>query len=100
MNTAPDARFESTPDGHRLSGAIVQATATRLLAEGERALTSAASIRVDLADVTAIDSAGVAVLIAWAGAASRQGRSIAFVGASPATLAFVRAAGVETLLGL
>ena len=100
MSAPIAASLEGTPDGHRLSGALVQSTATRVLREGERAIGAGTLRQVDLAGMTAIDSAGVAVLISWVSAARSRGRSLTFVGWPAAVVTFVRAAGVESLLGL
>jgi phospholipid transport system transporter-binding protein len=100
MSGRVEAVLETTPEGHRLSGALVQATATRLLRDGERAIGAGILRQLDLAGVTAIDSAGVAVLITWVSAARSEGRPLTFVGWPGAVVTFVRAAGVESLLGL
>lgn len=66
----------SDRDTLALRGALTFATATRALADGERALTAGVQTRLDLGGLTHADSAGLACVLALAACASRAGRSL------------------------
>ena len=81
--------------------------ATRMTTETAAALVEAglASIRagdlgVDLADVTEVDSAGVAMLLAWQRAAAERGGTLALSNIPPALASLARLYGVDGLLGI
>lgn len=74
------------------------ARAARLL--GRRALAGAArnDLQFDCAQVTAADSAGLAVLLDWLAAAKHSGRSLRFAHLPEGLLALGRISEVEELL--
>jgi len=81
-----------------LAGAITVDTATRVLDSSRRAALPRSGI-VDLAAVESVDSAAVAVLLAWRRRAAREGVSLSFTSA-PANLdALAKLYGVEELVG-
>lgn len=91
---------ESAPDRYAALGALTFTTATRALAAGLTALTRAQgnSIEVDLGEVDAADSAGLAVLIEWAAWARRNGRSLRFTQVPDALRTIARISEIEELL--
>ena len=81
-----------------VQGPLTIATAAGLAEEGRRQF-SAASVVVDLAGVTEVDSAAVSLLLEWRRAALAAGRHIAFIHL-PANLKSLAALyGVSELLG-
>lgn len=57
-------------------------------------------IEIDLAGVSAADSAGLALLIEWYGWAARANKTIRFVSAPPPLRALAKISDMEELLGL
>lgn len=55
-------------------------------------------LQIDLAEVTRTDSAGLALLVEWLRAASRQGGRIEFLNLPPQMLALAEAANLEHVL--
>ncbi len=81
-----------------LAGAITVDTAARILDSSRHAPLPGSGI-VDLAAVDAVDSAAVAVLLAWRRRAAVEGIDLSFTGA-PANLgALANLYGVEELVG-
>ncbi|MFN9807627.1 MAG: lipid asymmetry maintenance protein MlaB [Betaproteobacteria bacterium] len=81
--------------------------ATRMTTETAAALVEAglASIRggdlgVDLSDVTEVDSAGVAMLVAWLREATARGGTLVLTHIPPALASLARLYGVDGLLGI
>jgi phospholipid transport system transporter-binding protein len=97
---AHQADFEFTGDaGHyRLGGAAGYGNARLLLEAGRRRLGSSARADVDLSGLTALDSAGLAVLITWLAEARGAGRELAYRDLPASLVATARVAGVESLL--
>jgi phospholipid transport system transporter-binding protein len=89
-----------SPDRFSVSGGLTFATARRALEAGEKhfAETDAKSIAVDCKDVTASDSAGLAVLLDWVAQARRAGRTIHFEHLPEQILAVAAISEVEDLL--
>jgi phospholipid transport system transporter-binding protein len=81
--------------------------ATRMTTETAAALVEAglAAIRsgdlaIDLADVTEVDSAGVAMLLAWQREAHARGGALSLSNLPPALASLARLYGVDGLLGI
>lgn len=83
MSRAPVAAYELAPAGapgcYRLSGCFGFATAAAALARGEREFAAHSQVELDLAGVTATDSAGLAVLLAWVDGARKRGHRLRYV---------------------
>lgn len=91
---------ESAVDRYIVRGALTFATARKALEIGLRALASArgASIEVDCGDVSASDSAGLAVLIEWLAWARRSGRDLRLSNVPEALCAIARMCEIDGLL--
>jgi phospholipid transport system transporter-binding protein len=93
-------------DGNRLvvSGPVTLATAAQVLEEGRRYLTEGRrrqdeGVRVvDLAEVTEMDSALLAVLLAWQREATGRERALEFANAPASLSTIARLYGVQGLL--
>ena len=95
------AQLEMADDGRLLlRGELSMDTVPELLKQGHVQSGGDAEIRVDLQGVERADSAGVALLIEWQRAASRQQRSISFQNIPSQMLAIARLSGVDELLAL
>ncbi len=79
-NPTPEAAsFEILTDGRaRILGALEFDTVTALLTAGSTAIEHGRASTIDLAGVTASDSAGLALLIEWLSVAQGAGRSLRF----------------------
>jgi phospholipid transport system transporter-binding protein len=91
---------ESGPDRYGVRGPLTFATARRALDAGLGALAAArgASIEMDCGEVSASDSAGLAVLIEWLAWARRNGRELHFANVPEAICAVARICEIEGLL--
>jgi phospholipid transport system transporter-binding protein len=85
---------------YRLGGTAGYANARRMLEDGRRRFGKDAHVQVDLGGLTALDSAGLAVLITWLGEARAEGRSLTYRDLPSALVATARVAGVESLVGV
>ncbi len=96
------ARFEARGSGaFTVTGEISFSTAPVLWSQSrEMFATAADAVEVDLAQVERADSAGLALLVAWANQARGGGRSIRFLNPSDQLMALARANKVSNLLGL
>jgi phospholipid transport system transporter-binding protein len=81
-----------------LSGDVGFADAARLLAEGDAAFRGLAQVEVDLARVTRVDSAGLALLLEWSLAAQDAGRALAYRNVPPAIASLAGISDVAPLL--
>ena len=92
--------IEAGGDGSvRLAGDLTFATANRLFREFERELSGGEAIDlIDLAGVTTVDSAGLALLLEWQ--ARRRGRELAMRNAPNALLRLARLCEADDLLQL
>jgi phospholipid transport system transporter-binding protein len=79
-------------------GVLTFATSGRAFTEGRRILTAGAQTRLDLADVTHADSAGLACVIALVAAANRSGRRLRITGWPEGLRALAEVCDVATLL--
>ena len=95
-----DAAFEVL-DGNqsRVVGSLHYTTARALLAEGAAAITDGRAAVIDLAGVTATDSAGLALLIEWLSIARAAGKSLQLQNIHTQIHQLARLSEVEELLG-
>jgi phospholipid transport system transporter-binding protein len=94
-------RLTAASDGAlSASGPLTFAAARAARQQGLRALAGALrqELKIDCAQVTAADSAGLAVLLDWLAAAKRLGRSLHFAHLPEGLLALARISDVEQLL--
>jgi ABC-type transporter Mla MlaB component len=103
MRSVPSAQAEVVSVGaDRLAvrGALTFATARLASAAGLRAIGASAARRltVDFADVTAADSAGLAVCLIWLGTARRAGRELLFANLPAHIRSLARISEVDSLL--
>ena len=87
-------------DGTRMaiSGAVTLANVAQVLDEGRRHLEDGVD-SVDLAEVTELDSALLALLLAWLREARSRSRELAFANPPQSLRTIARLYGVEELLG-
>jgi len=95
---APDFELTGNAGRYRLGGAAGYANARRLLEAGRSRLATDPQAELDLSGLTALDSAGLAVLITWLAEARAAGRELTCRGLPAALVATARVAGVEALL--
>lgn len=90
----------STAGRFAAEGPLTFATARRARDLGEQALAgaSASALEIACAGITASDSAGLAVLLDWLGAARRAGRALRYTQLPPGLAALARISEVEELL--
>lgn len=81
-----------------LSGPVTLANVAEVLEEGRRHLQEGVE-RVDLSGVTEMDSALLALLLAWLREAKGRNRELALDNPPPALRTIARLYGVDTLLG-
>jgi phospholipid transport system transporter-binding protein len=74
------------------------ADASRLLAEGDAAFAGCERVEVDLARVSQVDSAGLALLLEWSLAARDAGRTLAYRNVPPAIASLAGISDVAELL--
>ena len=86
------------PGQFELAGPVDFDSVARLLAEGDRAFAPLRSVEVDLARVTRIDSAGLALLIEWSLAARAAGRQLRYRNLPPAVTSLAGISDVSELL--
>ena len=82
-----------------LSGSAGYPNARRILEDGRRRFGAEASAEIDLSGLTALDSAGLAVLLAWLGESRSAGHKLAYRGLPAALVPTARVAGVDGLIG-
>ena len=94
-----DASFEML-DGSRarVTGALHFITVSALLAAGVAAINDGRATVIDLAGVTASDSAGLALLIEWLSVAKSAGRTLRFENIPSQLQQLARLSEVEELL--
>jgi len=94
---------EASSNRLEVKGALTFVTARRAHEAGLHFLHASSSreaLTVDCAGVGESDSAGLAVLIEWLAAATKQGRSIQYSNLPPGILAAAKISDVEAILGL
>lgn len=94
-----DARLEPAgAGGFSLRGEVTFSTAGALLGAGEAAFAGLPAVTVDLAQVTRVDSAGLALLLEWLRLGRAGRRAMRFTSLPDKLLAIARLAGVDALL--
>jgi phospholipid transport system transporter-binding protein len=101
--TADTFRLVPAADGHyAAAGALTFATARQARNLGEQLLLAggngAAALEIDCSAITVSDSAGLAVLLDWLGAARRRGRTLRYTHLPADLTALARISEVEELL--
>jgi phospholipid transport system transporter-binding protein len=86
------------PERLRASGELDFATAAAALEAGLALIATGPRWTVDLAGITAGDSAGVAVLVEWLSAAAARHASLSFESVPSQMLAIARISDLENLL--
>lgn len=95
------ARLEQQSHGlWRISGELSFATVPELSERMESLFADQAQIDIDLRDVQRSDSAGVAMLVEWAGEASRRAVEIRYLNVPSQMLAIVRVSSLDQILPL
>ncbi|HEY2676108.1 MAG TPA: STAS domain-containing protein [Steroidobacteraceae bacterium] len=98
-NGQQDASFEmSDGDRARVIGSLHFTTVSSLLAAGVAAINSGRAAVIDLAGVTASDSAGLALLIEWLSVAKAGGHTLRFENIPTQLQQLARLSEVEELL--
>jgi len=98
-NGRQDAAFEiSEGDRARVIGSLHFTTVSALLTAGVAAINAGRAAVIDLADVTASDSAGLALLIEWLSVAKGAGRALRFENIPSQLQQLARLSEVEELL--
>ena len=94
-----DASFEmSDGDRARVIGSLHFTTVSALLTAGVAAINAGRAAVIDLAGVTASDSAGLALLIEWLSVAKAAGRTLRFDNVPSQLQQLARLSEVEELL--
>jgi phospholipid transport system transporter-binding protein len=95
------AGFSRVADGRfRVEGALGFETVAPLWSQSREALQGAGPLEVDLAGVTAVDSAGLALLVEWARWARQAGGTARFINVPAQLSSLARIGEVDDLLGL
>jgi phospholipid transport system transporter-binding protein len=94
-----DAAFEIQADGRsRVTGSLNFTTVSALLPEGDAAIAGGQAAAIDLAGVTASDSAGLALLIEWLSVAKAAGAPLKYENLPTQLHQLARLSEVEELL--
>ena len=97
--TGPSFRLEnSTPDTLAVSGELTFQTAAQALSEATAAIAGGRQTRLDLVGVDAVDSAGLACVLAVVAEVRRQGRPFHVVNAPAGLRTLAQVADVDGLL--
>jgi len=91
------ARLDTSGDRWAVSGSLVMDSASALL-DASRAHALPSAGLVDLARVERVDSAAVAVMLAWKRRAVAEGKSLAFTGLPQSMASLAALYGVQELL--
>jgi phospholipid transport system transporter-binding protein len=95
----PTAGFETGQDDHaRVSGALDFTTVSALLPVGVEAIAGGQAAVIDLKDVVASDSSGLALLIEWLSAAKSAKRTLRYENVPSQLQQLARLSEVEELL--
>ncbi len=98
MIVAAEASVERMGKGMRIRGTINFATANRLRRDGLAFFERGGSIELDLSQVTAADSAGIALLLEWMRVARAKGGTLKITGVPEQILAIARTSRLHELL--
>jgi len=82
----------------KVIGSLVFSTVAGLLPLGERAITEGQVSQIDLANITASDSSGLALLIEWLSVAKSSGRTLTYANMPTQLHQIARLSEVEELL--
>lgn len=98
-NGPQDASFDVSDGGRaRVAGSLHFTTVSALLNAGVEAIKGGRAAVIDLAGVTASDSAGLALLIEWVSVAKRADRTLRFENIPSQLQQLARLSEVEELL--
>jgi ABC-type transporter Mla MlaB component len=99
-SVAPPEVVSVAADRIAIRGVLTFATARRASDAGLRALSASAARRleIDCAGVTAADSAGLAVCLAWLAWAQRDGRGLVFTNVPASIRALARISDLESVI--
>ncbi|MBL8200671.1 MAG: STAS domain-containing protein [Chromatiales bacterium] len=86
------------PGVFAINGPVTFATAGALLDQGLARFAGQDAVTVNFADVTRVDSAGLALLLEWLRQARGDGRTLGFAALPDKLLAIARLSGVDGLL--
>jgi phospholipid transport system transporter-binding protein len=95
--TEEKAQLDASNDRWTVSGSLTMDSASELLRTSAACALPDAGI-VDLAGVDRVDSAGVAVLLAWKRRAAADARPLVFAGVPASMTSLAQLYGVEELL--
>lgn len=95
---SPGLTPAGAPGQFRLEGAAGFGQARTLLAAGERLFAGLPAVTVDLAGVTQVDSATLALLLEWRRLAASRGHAVAYAGLPARLVALARLSGVAGLI--
>lgn len=99
MSTPLALELDAAGNG-RVAGRIDVTNAARVLADGARFSKAGTRIEIDLKDLESADSVTLAVLLAWAAAARRNGGDIVYRRIPQRLLAIAHLGDAEPLLGI
>lgn len=95
----PEQGFEDLGDGRYAARGVLRfQTVPGLWRETLGRFAAAREVTVDLAGVSEVDSAGLALLIEWVREARRAGGTVRFLNVPAQLLAIARVSGLERLL--
>jgi ABC-type transporter Mla MlaB component len=99
-STPPPEIATAGADRLAVRGALTFDTARVASAAGLRALTASAprKLEIDFAEVTAADSAGLAVCLVWLARAKREGRELRLTNLPASIRSLARISGIESLI--
>jgi phospholipid transport system transporter-binding protein len=81
-----------------VTGPVTFATVGELLRASQALFAGQKAMTVDLAAVTSVDSAGLALLLEWLRLARSEGRTVAYTGLPDKLIAIAKLSGVHTML--
>jgi phospholipid transport system transporter-binding protein len=87
-------------DSFRVSGELTFATVRDALQSSQQLFTQASVLHIDLSEVSAVDSAGLALLIEWYSQASKANKPISFAAVPKQLSALAKISDVDQLLQL
>ena len=95
----PEQAFAPSEGGYRLQAPLLFATVPPLRPQGVKLIEAAGGeLRMDLSGVSAVDSAGLALLIDWLACARGAGKRLFYVRVPSALMALARLSEVAPLL--
>jgi phospholipid transport system transporter-binding protein len=98
---APAVHFEDLGQGRfRVAGCLSFDTASHALSQSRGLFGVYKKIQLDLSGVEGTDSAGLALLVEWAGWARREKRKLGFKNVPKQVLALARISEVDKILAL